>query len=155
MKESVLNSVVVAGRAFNTDMFIHVYIFSDKKSLTNGKSDGFLTSEELAYWSQHYKVEDNSIPGLPDIPSPFLSLKKSKVTSTLIVMVEITGPVEHRVNAPCLGMLLVIVPLGLLKVSRIRAAFLLPSILHLLAVGIFYTKIFPDYISTKCIFLTF
>ena len=52
--------------------------FTGKKTRTKTKSDGFLTEEELIYWSENYKVDENDIPELPVIPGPLISLSKNK-----------------------------------------------------------------------------
>ena len=60
-----------------------ICVFLGKKTSTKTKSDGFLTEEELMYWSANYKVDENDIPQLPVIPGPLISLRKSKVCHRL------------------------------------------------------------------------
>ena len=58
---------------------MNINVNTGKKSNSRTKSDGFLNEDELTYWSVHYKVDEGEIHNLPDIPSTFISLKKTKV----------------------------------------------------------------------------
>jgi len=55
---------------------LHVVYFAGRKS---APKDGFLTDEELRYWSEHFKIDDANNPQLPQ--SEFLVGKCKMVSS--------------------------------------------------------------------------